>query len=58
MDNGYLKAISSFDNITIFNNNLGKGRLLSHYLYLIYSRRVIKEVYHVLIAIKCNYSGY
>jgi len=58
MDYGYLKAVSSFNNITICNNSLGKGRLFNHYVYLIYSHCVVKEVYRVLIAIKYNYSGY
>jgi len=58
MDNGYLEAVLLFNNIVIYNNSLGKGQLLNYYVYLIYSRCVIKEVYRVLIAIKYNYSGY
>ena len=58
MDYSYLKAVSSFDNIAIFNNYLGKEQLLSYRLYLIYPCYIIKEVYRVLIAIVCNNSGY
>jgi len=58
MDYGYLKAVLLFNNIIVYNNSLGKRRLLCHYVYLIYSCYVIKEVYRVLIIIKYNYSRY
>ena len=57
IDYSYLKAILLF-NIIIFNNYLGKRRLLSYYFYLIYLYYIIKEVYYILIAIIYNYSKY
>ena len=58
MDYNYFKAILLFNNIVIFNNYLDKERLLSNYFYLIYSRRIIKEIYYIFMAIVYNYSRY
>jgi len=55
MDYNYFKAILLFNNITIFNNYLGERRLFNNYFYFIYLYYIIKKIYHVLIAIICNY---
>jgi len=43
MNYNCFKAILLFNNITIFNNYLSKGRLFNNYFYFIYLYYIIKK---------------